>query len=48
MVKGVGKGRFPWKKRGHNFQYMGIPNARSKTEPIQCELSWRRVVKGNV
>jgi hypothetical protein len=48
MVKGVGEERFPHKERGYNFQCTGIPNAKSETEPIQGEPSWRRVVKGNV
>jgi hypothetical protein len=48
MDKRVGKERFPQEERGHNFQCTGTPNAKSETEPIQGESSWRRVVKGNV
>jgi hypothetical protein len=48
MVKGVGKERFSQEERGHNFQSMGIPNAKSKTEPIQGESSWIHMIKGNV
>jgi hypothetical protein len=44
MDKGVDKERFPQEERGHNFQCTGIPNAKSETEPIQGESSWRRVM----
>jgi hypothetical protein len=47
MDKGLGNRSFPQEEREHN-QCMGIPNAISKTEPIQDESSRRRVVTGKV
>jgi hypothetical protein len=46
MNKRVGKKRIPQEDRGHNLQCRGIPNAKSKPNPLKVnrpEEGWLKV-----